>query len=479
MPTEYTRLRVLGRGATAQVWLADGPDGIVALKVAHEPGLLRREIAVLRRVRHPAIARLIAADPNGNWMAMEHAPLGQCNDWATGQSLATLVDFGTSLAEGLAALHEEGIVHGDVKPANVLVGVDHRPRLVDLGSATPAGQPVGSGATPGYMAPERLKTEPATVATDIWGLGATLYTLLTRRAPFTAEDATAMVWAPLTTLPEPLSAVRPRIPHALDELVLQMLAQRPQSRPKSALSVAQALGEALRDAPRAPIVGMYKEREILRHAVVDVLQGGRSMFVVHGTAGSGRRALIREAVQACVREGLRLVPPGDRASILAAVSVGGPCVVALDGDAEGGESLLQQLILTDTPVLVLARVERPMLSLARRGARHLTPPRLSLEEATLLLEAMGYDANRAEVLHRRSAGLPGAIQGLLAPTPLAGLSASARKVLQHLHNGAVTVPGLAALLELREHQLLDLVEPMMDRGMVVASADGMWLSAVR
>lgn len=479
MAIEYNRLRVLGRGATAQVWLAEGPDGPVALKVAHEPGMLRREIAALRRVQHTSIARLIDADPDGDWLAAELAPLGSCTDWAQGQSIAVLVEFAARAAEGLAAMHRGGIVHGDVKPANILVSADHHPRLVDLGSATQAGQPVGSGATPGYMAPERLRTEPATAVTDIWGLGACLYTLLTGRTPFTADDVAAMIWAPLTTLPEPPGSVRSGLPHALDDLVLQMLAHRPQARPSSAVAVAAALRAAMQDAPRAPIVGMRKERDLLRRAVVDVLHGGRSMFILYGITGSGRRALIREAVQACVREGMRMVPPGDRESILSAVNAGGPCVVAMDGDATGGEALLQQLILCEGPSLILARTDRPMLSLARRGARHLSPPRLSFDETTTLVEALGQDRSRVEGLYRRSSGLPGAVQGLLSPTTVSGLSPIARRVIEHLNRGALTVPGLAALLELREHQLLDLVEPMIDRGMVVASADGMWLSAVR
>ena len=59
MIDDYARLRVLGRGTSAHVWLAEGPAGRVALKVAHQPGHLRHEIAVLRRVSHPAIARLL------------------------------------------------------------------------------------------------------------------------------------------------------------------------------------------------------------------------------------------------------------------------------------------------------------------------------------------------------------------------------------------------------------------------------------
>ena len=75
MIDDYARLRVLGRGTSAHVWLAEGPAGRVALKVAHQPGHLRHEIAVLRRVSHPAIARLLDADEGGDWLVLEHAEL--------------------------------------------------------------------------------------------------------------------------------------------------------------------------------------------------------------------------------------------------------------------------------------------------------------------------------------------------------------------------------------------------------------------
>lgn len=479
MTDPYKRLSVLGRGATAHVWLAEGPDGPVALKVAHQPGALRREISLLRRITHPSIARLLDADDDGDWLALEHAPRGTCADWAPGQPLSVLVEFAARVAEGVAAMHEVGLVHGDIKPANVLVADDHTPRLVDLGSTRDGRVGGETGATPGYSAPERLRSAPATVATDIWGIGALLYTLLTRRPPFQGDDPALVGWAPLATLPEPPSSIRPRLPVALDELVLHLLAHRPEARPSSAQVVADAIRSSVFGPLRAPIVGMQRERDQLRRALVDVLGGGRSMVVLHGATGAGRKALIREVIQAARREGLRIVQAGDREAITADLAGGESCVLAMDGGAPGGESLLLQLLLTPASALILVRSDRPMLGLARRGARHLQPPPLTRDEVTLLLDGLGHDRHRAELIHRRSAGLPGAVHGILSPVAMESLTPVAQRIMQNLRSGALTVPVLARRMEIREHSLLDIVEPMIDRGLVVASVDGVWLSVPR
>ncbi len=479
MIDDYARLRVLGRGTSAHVWLAEGPAGRVALKVAHQPGHLRHEIAVLRRVSHPAIARLLDADEGGDWLVLEHAELGQCDEWGVDQPVPVLVEFCAKLADGVAHLHAAGLVHDDLKPANVLVGVDGAPRLVDLGSAREGGNPVGTGGTPGYSAPERLRSAPATVATDLWGLGALVYTLLANRPPFVGEDPAAVQWAPLATLPEPPSSTRADVSEALDELVLRLLAHRPDARPTSARAVAAALRASGGGPAHAPIVGMTRVRDQLRRALVDVLGGGRSMIVLYGPEGCGRRALIREIMQAARREGVRIVQAGDADSIARELSTGECCAVAMDGAAASSEAALMRLLMAPACALVLVRSDRPLRSLARRGARQLQPPRLANQEVSFLVRSLGHDERRAEAVWRRTAGFPGAVQGILNPVAVSTLAAPMQAAIEHLRSGALSVSTLAQRMQLGEHALLDLVEPMIDRGLVAASADGAWLSVPR
>lgn len=475
-PTGYRLLRPLGRGASAEVWLSEGPHGIAALKLAFEGSSLTREIRALGKFGGAGIAPLLDADPRGAWMAVEYAPNGRVDVWGRGQPLGVLVEFVARLAEALAPLHASGLVHGDIKPSNVLVATDGTPRIVDFGVARPAGGAF-SGGTPGFIAPELLRGEPPSAAADLYGVGVLLYLLLTRHPPFRDADPAALACLPLHTLPEPPSSLRPRLPRALDDLVLALLARRTAARPSSAEAVAEGLRASLTSEPRSPVVGMARERELLRRHVVELLEGRPATVVLHGAAGCGRRTLIREAVRAGRREGIRTISGAtDRRALLDDLT-GEPAILAVDGNVPGVESLLVQVVSQRLPCLALVRADRPLMKLARLDVRHVSPSPFSAEDVGRVLESLQLDRRRGDELHRRSRGSPGALLGLLSAEPATdGLDPTAHLVLSHLLGGPLTVAMLAARVELSEHRLLDLVEPMIDQGLVSASEDGAWIS---
>lgn len=482
-PSAYTPVRPLGRGASSRVWLAEGPTGVVALKLASTPGALRRESEALRGVRHPYITRMIDADPHGDWIALEYAPNGRADAWGRGQPIPVLVELAAQVAEALAWLHERRIVHGDLKPSNVLVAADGTARLSDLGLARGLDlQQTDPGGTLGFIAPELLRGESASPEADLYGLGVLLYQLVTRNAPFRDADPAALGYLPLTTLPEPPSALKPRLPRALDDLILGLLARRPASRPSPAARVAAELRAALDSPPRPPLVGMPRERELLRRHVVDLLDGKPATIVLHGNSGSGRRTLIRECVHAARREGVRVVPPGaDRRTLLAELASGSPAIVALDGNAPGVEALIVRIVTERPLALTLVRADRPMMKIARLGGRHLCPPALTVDEVARLLEGLEIDRRRADELFRLSRGSPGALLGLALGTAVASdaLAPVARQVLTLLANGPQTVTVLAERVGFSEHRLLDYIEPLIDQGLVTASADGAWIMDAR
>ncbi|MFY9821645.1 MAG: protein kinase [Thermoanaerobaculia bacterium] len=149
--------------------------------------------------------------------------------------LEEVVDFGSQIASGLGAAHAKGIVHRDVKPANLLVTPQGRIKIVDFGVAklasqtrlTQAGKMVGTLA---YMSPEQLRGFTIDPRTDVWSLGVVIYEMITGRLPFPDEYEPALVLAVLQQDPEPVTALRTGVPMALERVVAKAMAKDPGDR---------------------------------------------------------------------------------------------------------------------------------------------------------------------------------------------------------------------------------------------------------
>ncbi|MCA9568349.1 MAG: serine/threonine protein kinase, partial [Myxococcales bacterium] len=207
---QYEPTRLLATGGSAQIWLATDDEGNeVALKVArtdqNRPALLR-EAQILSTARHPGIVQMLDAGEDGRWIALERVRGLLMDDWARDKPPEAIVKVAFELVEALEHLHSHGVIHGDLKPSNVIIDTEGRARLLDLGIASFSHEaPDTFKGTLGYAAPELLRREQATEATDIYGLGAMLYTCLTGRTPFVAPDPAALTYLPLVSLPAPPS----------------------------------------------------------------------------------------------------------------------------------------------------------------------------------------------------------------------------------------------------------------------------------
>jgi serine/threonine-protein kinase len=181
--------------------------------------------------------------------------------------LKEILRIGMQVADGLAAAHTQGLVHRDVKPANILLenGVE-RVKITDFGlaraiddaSLTHSGYLAG---TPQYMAPEQARGEAVDHRADLFSLGSVLYAMCTGHPPFRADTTLAVLRRLCEDTPRPVSEVNPDVPDWLTEIIEKLHAKDPQQRFQSASAVAELFGKYLahlqqpKIAPKPPRLG--------------------------------------------------------------------------------------------------------------------------------------------------------------------------------------------------------------------------------
>lgn len=248
-------LAPIAAGGQAAVWRGERAGVVAAIKVAHVGGPevvagFAREAAAQDAVGAPTVAALYERGTTGDgrpYLAMElvgGVTLGDHLAHAPGPApLDDVVGWLAGLAAALAALERAGWVHGDLKPDNVVREPDGRIRLLDLGMAVSVRGPdpaITAGGTALYMAPEQLRGEPVTAATDRYAFGAIGFELATTRPPFVGDRA-AIELGHLSFRAPRAAMVRP-VPVGLDELLARCLAKAPAARPADAAALAAALG---------------------------------------------------------------------------------------------------------------------------------------------------------------------------------------------------------------------------------------------
>jgi serine/threonine-protein kinase len=253
----YEILDTVGSGAFSRVVRAHDPyiGRIVAIKIF--PSEITRgearerffqEARVVGQISHPCILMLhdmgIDESSQTPYLVME---------FIDGHPLDRILEKGSvpvpracawigDIAAALGVAHRKGVIHGDVKPANILVTADGRVKLSDFGMARLAKRDTGGPllGTPAYWCPEQIMGRPQDARSDIFSLGGVLYELLTGESPFHADSIQAVCTRVLSA---PLSPSRrdATVPTGLDELVMKCLMKEPALRPASADALAEAL----------------------------------------------------------------------------------------------------------------------------------------------------------------------------------------------------------------------------------------------
>ncbi|RBM17915.1 serine/threonine protein kinase [Streptomyces sp. PT12] len=198
------------------------PEHLNAEERANWIDRLDREARAAARLKHPGIVtvydRIVGADGRP-WIVMELVAGGSLDDLLRQQGALSpqhVADIGRQVADALSAAHRKGITHRDIKPANILIE-DGRAVLTDFGIAalegdvtlTATGMIMG---TPAFMAPEQVRGLTATAASDLWSLGATLYTAVEGRPPFAGSAPSAVLVAVVTEAPAPAVRAGPLTP---------------------------------------------------------------------------------------------------------------------------------------------------------------------------------------------------------------------------------------------------------------------------
>jgi serine/threonine protein kinase len=260
----YRLEQLLGEGAMGVVFRArrTSDGAVVALKVL-KPALSRdagyrkrfhREVRVAREVRHRHLVPILeACEERGyDYLAVDYVEGISLADRIEADGPLDLADVArltAGIGAAIDALHAAGIVHRDVKPANIMIDEAGTTLLTDFGLAkgraytvlTKPGELVG---TLDYIAPELITGKDAAPASDVYALGCVVYEALTGAPPFGDRRLFEVALAHLQTTPEKPSAQREELPPALDPVVLQALAKEPAERPRTGTAFAHLLRAA-------------------------------------------------------------------------------------------------------------------------------------------------------------------------------------------------------------------------------------------
>lgn len=381
----YEIVRLIGQGGMAMVMLAESPSGErVAVKwldrsSASMNARFQREVATLRRLHHPNVVRVIddGVERGRPFMVMELVEGPDLRVYATKlrerpaeERYREVCRVGAALCDALEAVHALGLIHRDVKPANVLLDRRGAPRLADFGVVKDTEEPdhTALGAivgTTGYASPEQLRGEEIDHRADLYSLGCTLYFLLTGERPYPSRERKEVLRCHLAApIPHP-SALDPQVPPALESAIMRLLAKSRDDRYPSAAAARAALTLGVGWRPPPPLAGRSRYVEAVGAVLDRVAQGQGRVLQLLGPRGSGRSWLLDVTEDLAARRGVPVVIARDEATLDASLqrlrAGEALCVATRLPALPPGAGLVETLRLEP---LSIAEVRRSVVSIA-------------------------------------------------------------------------------------------------------------------
>ncbi|WP_017303110.1 AAA family ATPase [Spirulina subsalsa] len=311
----------------------------------HDLLQFRNQYTIAKNLNHPGIIQPLALESSNNTYALVMEDLGDIalseylkpdkdsNSKYKALPLIDFLDIAIQLTDILYYLHENRVIHKDIKPANLLIHPQtHKVKLIDFSIASLLPRETqeieNANALEGtlsYISPEQTgrMNRGVDYRSDFYSLGVTFYELLTRVLPFTSEDALELVHCHLAKQPPPLDQINPQIPSVLAKIVNKLMAKNAENRYKSALGIKHDLEKCLTQLSETcrieefplgqhdicdrfiipeTLYGRQAEVQTILTAFEKVSDGASEMILVAGFSGIGKTAVIQEVHKPIVRQ---------------------------------------------------------------------------------------------------------------------------------------------------------------------------------
>jgi Nif-specific regulatory protein len=284
----------------------------------------KSEFSTLASIDHPTIIKVFdygLLSDRYPYFTMEFFAGKKISEYFDGHSWDALYDVILQIASALHHIHHLGIVHLDLKPSNILVNDAGSAKIMDFGVAIESHQVLDRKirGTLHYMAPEVLRQDRVDSRADLYALGMTLYETVTGALPGYGMPAIDVIRMHLDEEVRPPSSINPRVPDALERIIVKLLEKDPRHRYPSAAALLQAVAQAAgKSAPAgelllgrgelyaAPLIGRKNEVSQLMALINDARDGAGSGVVVAGPEGMGKSRIVRDATLRAQLEGARV-----------------------------------------------------------------------------------------------------------------------------------------------------------------------------